>query len=81
MDIVVVLRISTRWTPVLARAGSIPSFASMRLGCQVMFSQNFLLGTILYLRTYLDIVSLSCVSTGVDLVWRKFPTKIKIVRN
>ena len=26
-------------------------------------------------------VSLSCVSSGVDLVWRKFLTKIKILRN
>ena len=28
-----------------------------------------------------DTVSLSCVSSGVDLVWCKSPTKIKILRN
>ena len=35
IDIVVVLLISTSWTPMLERAGSIPSCDSMRLGCQV----------------------------------------------
>ena len=35
IDIVVVLPMSTSWTPMLARAGSILSCASMRLGCQV----------------------------------------------
>ena len=28
-----------------------------------------------------DIVSLSCVSSGVELLSRKSPTKIKILRN
>ena len=35
IDIAVVLPMSTNWMPMLARAGSILSCASMRLGCQV----------------------------------------------
>ena len=35
IDIVDVLPMSTSWTPMLARAGSIPSCASMRLGGQL----------------------------------------------
>ena len=35
IDIIVVLTMSTSWTPMLARAGSILSCLSMRLTCQV----------------------------------------------
>ena len=35
IDIVVVLPMYKSWTPILSRAGSILTCASMRLGCQV----------------------------------------------